>query len=319
VSELALAGWDLTTSNCNGGTPAGTNTLALTSIDLLAGQTITCTFTNVQRGLIRIVKTAVDGNGLFNFDGAVVSGEVITAGFANFALDTVGGTAQTDFVVKPGTYTVAEDLLTLPVPPSGHWEFTDVSCVDPTTNSGQNGVTPELADINVAPGETVICTFVNTLVVPLEACSPGYWRQPQHFGSYPWDVAIWGSLTVVPIDFNGLTATEYGDVFSAALPDWDTMTFPEAIGANGGGFNILTRHSGAAYLNSVVLAGYGLTPAEVVALTNAAWIGGVGSTAYHTAINAFTELLEDENCTLGRSTIPGFDFGNGLGGGIGNQ
>jgi hypothetical protein len=30
VSELAKAGWDLTTSNCNGGTPAGTDTLNLT-------------------------------------------------------------------------------------------------------------------------------------------------------------------------------------------------------------------------------------------------------------------------------------------------
>src|SRR5574337_1833586 len=49
VSEAALSGWDLTSASCdNGNAPA--------SITLGAGQTVTCTFTNTQRGHILVKK-----------------------------------------------------------------------------------------------------------------------------------------------------------------------------------------------------------------------------------------------------------------------
>jgi hypothetical protein len=188
------------------------------------------------------------------------------------------------------------------------------------------------------PGATVICTYTNTLQVELEACSPGYWRQPQHFGSYPWETS-WGANQVVPINFHNVLeggalyeATLYGEVFGTGGVDptnldgdgipfeVESLTFPLAIRSNGGGFNRLLRHGTAAYLNAVTI-NYDLTPAEVVAAVNAAWLGGVGSPAFNNALQSFEELLEDENCPLGRDTLPSEEnFGNGIGGGgIGQQ
>ncbi|MBI2818640.1 MAG: hypothetical protein HYX73_01560, partial [Acidobacteria bacterium] len=321
LAEIVPDGWDQTGASCEGSEGAE-NPEAL---DLEAGETIICTFENTQRGLITIVKDTVDGIGLFCFDGVEVDGEVVPFGnFDHFCLDTIafngGGTAQTSYVVKPGSYSVAEDLLDLP---SINWEYTQVTCDDPTTDSTLLDEVLALAEIEVDPGETVVCTFVNTLQEELQACSPGYWRQPQHFGSYPWDPDDWVP-NVVPVGFNPgdgfLDATLYTSVFNVGGYTGATgLTFPQAIGLGGGGFNVLVRHSAAAYLNSLVL-NYGLEPLDVINLTNNAFAAGVGSQAYHDAINAFTELLEDENCTLGRSTLPGgTDFGNGQGGGIGQQ
>jgi hypothetical protein len=138
-----------------------------------------------------------------------------------------------------------------------------------------------------------------------EACSPGFWKQPHHFGHYP--------LSIV----HPLTTT-YGSIFNQAPAPWAGMTFPQAISANGGGGNVLARHSGAAYLNSQTIA-YLLTPGEVVILTNNAWadfkdgsvndnddLDGNGVGDYHQALSAFSGLLEDENCTLsGRLPLPG--------------
>jgi hypothetical protein len=50
VSETAVSGWDLTGASCDNGNSPGAITLA-------AGQTVTCTFVNTQRGLARVVKT----------------------------------------------------------------------------------------------------------------------------------------------------------------------------------------------------------------------------------------------------------------------
>ena len=49
VSETAVSGWD-TTSNCSDGSP-------MSRINLEAGETVTCTFVNTQRGLAKLVKT----------------------------------------------------------------------------------------------------------------------------------------------------------------------------------------------------------------------------------------------------------------------
>ena len=74
---------------------------------------------------------------------------------ADFFLDddtdaTLSNTAT--FPVAPGIHTVTEAL-------NGDYT-TAIVCVDPTTNSsGANRV----ATINVAPGETVTCTYTNTL------------------------------------------------------------------------------------------------------------------------------------------------------------
>jgi hypothetical protein len=152
----------------------------------------------------------------------------------------------------------------------------------------------------------------------LEYCSPGYWKQPQHFGSYPLsDVTILGVTypAVYPYLYLGHPATKYGEVFGDGVVDptnsdgdgipysIENLTFPEAIGLGGGGLNMLTRHSGAGYLNAMTLS-YGLSPQQVLDLTNAAFLGGAGSTAFNTAVNALNALAI-ENCSLGNAPLPG--------------
>jgi hypothetical protein len=211
-------------------------------------------------GRIKIVKNTVNGNGVFNY---ITTG----TGLSNFSLDTgLVNTANTGFIkVKPGSYSVPEDLATLP---AGNWAFTSLVC---STGGSQDGTTTK-ANITIIPGRDVTCTYTNTLTVPTEACSPGYWKQPQHFGSYPWQTDPWGLLVpsqqVVPVDYLALLATTYGSVFASAPPELFNLTFPEVISMGGGGIYALGRHSAAAYLNSVTLDGYGFSPAQVVQITN---------------------------------------------------
>lgn len=69
---------------------------------------------------------------------------------------------------------------------------------------------------------------------PAQGCTPGYWKQPQHLGS-------WGACASPGDDFD----TTFGvDLFD---PD---ITLLEALDANGGGENALARHATAALLNT---------------------------------------------------------------------
>ncbi len=52
VSETVPPGWDLTSATCSDGSP-------ITAIDLDAGETVTCTFTNTKRGHILVDKVTV--------------------------------------------------------------------------------------------------------------------------------------------------------------------------------------------------------------------------------------------------------------------
>src|SRR5207249_4764096 len=60
VSETPLAGWDLTGATCDNGNSTGAITLA-------AGQTLTCTFTNTQRGHIIVKKVTNPGGSSQSF------------------------------------------------------------------------------------------------------------------------------------------------------------------------------------------------------------------------------------------------------------
>ena len=131
LAESTKKGWDPTGATCDDGSnPA--------SIDIAAGEVVTCTFENTKRGQLIVVKNAAGGNGSFSF-----SSQTLTP--TPFNLVTTGGTAQRSFTnLLPGTYDVTETT------PAG-WDLTSATCSD--------GSTP--ASIAVAPGETVTCTFEN--------------------------------------------------------------------------------------------------------------------------------------------------------------
>ncbi|WKE65662.1 hypothetical protein PVT67_18690 [Gallaecimonas kandeliae] len=145
ISENVPAGWDLTGSSCDDGSAPG-------AIDLQAGETVTCTFTNTKRGQIILVKNTVGGDGTFTFNHSIAG--------LDSSLTTSGNTAQdaSDPLV-PGIYSISENV------PAG-WKLTGSSCDD--------GSAPGAIDLQA--GETVTCTFTNTkngkLIVQKVATSP---------------------------------------------------------------------------------------------------------------------------------------------------
>ena len=132
VAETVPTGWDQTSATCTDGSP-------VTAISITAGETVTCTFTNTQRGSLVVQKTTIPAADQTSFPitasvSAGASGEIIgsTSGSVTDATDYT-------YTVKPGTYSVNEQA------PSG-WEKTGDLC--------QN--------IVVAPGASVTCLITNT-------------------------------------------------------------------------------------------------------------------------------------------------------------
>ena len=121
-----------------------------------------------------------------------------------------------------------------------------------------------------------------------EGCTPGYWKQPQHFGNWP--------APYTP-------CTPFSDVFENAFPD---MTLLDVLEQGGGGLNALGRHSVAALLNaSSPDVSYYYTEAEVIDLFNAVFPGS--DVAYEALKNEFAAYNE-AGCPLGRSD-GSLDFG----------
>ncbi len=132
VAELTKAGWDLDTATCDDGSP-------VEAISLQAGETVTCTFTNIKKASIIVKKVMVGGTSTFDFTGDP-SGPI----------STNNGTISQ--VVVQGTYVSTET-------PQAGWDLTSVSCDDTDSVGSKDNAN---ATFHVAPGETVTCTFTNT-------------------------------------------------------------------------------------------------------------------------------------------------------------
>jgi uncharacterized repeat protein (TIGR01451 family) len=100
-----------------------------------------------------------------------------------------------------------------------------------------------------------------------EGCTPGFWKQPQHFDSW--------------VGF--LTTQTFNDVFGVNVTlstGGDDATLLEALQSGGGGINALARHAVAALLNaSSPDVDSDFTTAEVIALVQAAVASGDFETA----------------------------------------
>ena len=133
VSERTREGWDLTSATCSDQSDPD-------EIELSAGETVTCTFTNTKRGTIIVEKqTSPDATqGSFSFTGD--------------AAGTIGDGQQ--IVVsdlKPGTYFSTEGA-------AAGWLLTAIEC-DDEESSGNLGT--RTATFQLDAGETVRCVFTN--------------------------------------------------------------------------------------------------------------------------------------------------------------
>ena len=128
--------WDLTASSCDDGSPVN-------AVDLAPGETVTCTFVNTKRGRILIDQVTVPADDPQQFDFSLTGGpDAVDQSFGLRDADT----PHDSNVVRFGTYSVSQ------TDPGDAWDLTGSSCDD---GSSVNAV-------DLAPGETVTCTFVNT-------------------------------------------------------------------------------------------------------------------------------------------------------------
>lgn len=144
----------------------------------------------------------------------------------------------------------------------------------------------------IASGEGGTVSCVPPEKIGCDGCTPGYWKQSHHFGSW---------APAVP---TGTNATKFFDVFDVCdasnanckyqgLPA--NLTLLQALELGGGGFNALARHAAAAYLNAINTdVDYSMSSNDVVA--------GVIN-AFKTGNSGFKEKLEKANeagCPLGK-------------------
>jgi hypothetical protein len=132
-----------------------------------------------------------------------------------------------------------------------------------------------------------VITYYNAFPPPAggEGCTPGYWKQSQHFGNWP--------AGYVP---TGAGATDFDAALGvdAFTPN---MTLLQALGLSGGGIKALARHAAAALLNAASDAvDYGMTVDEVKALVQSAIVSGDYASA-QTRLAA----LNESGCSLSRA------------------
>ncbi len=117
------------------------------TINLEAGEAVTCTFTNRQRGTIVIEKqTDPDGaTDTFDFTDTITT---------PFTFSLADGDTQPFTNVVSGTYTVTETNV------APGFDLSDITCSD---SDSSGNPTTGVASISLQPGEMVTCTFTNTL------------------------------------------------------------------------------------------------------------------------------------------------------------
>jgi len=143
VTESALAGWDLTSLVCDDANSTGDTGTRTATFRVEAGETVKCTFTNTQRGHIIIQKDAIpDSSQEFIFNNNFGNGNPATFGLVD---DSTPGYASRNSEVLPGKYAVSENAV-------AGWESPESA----TCDSGET-----IGDIDVGPGETVTCLFMN--------------------------------------------------------------------------------------------------------------------------------------------------------------
>ncbi len=132
----------------------GDTTTSVSGLVVTTGDNLVCTFTNVRKGSITIIKDAQpNSDQAFKFTGSL--GDPSVDEGPNFTLVDDGANDITDrrtFTgLEPGTYTVTE-------PNVKDWDLESIVCTGGTdaTENNRNAV------IKLQPGENVTCTFTNT-------------------------------------------------------------------------------------------------------------------------------------------------------------
>ncbi len=192
---------------------------------------------------------------------------------------TNGSTTVTTLVAPPTSGDDGDGILE----PGETWSWTVSNVVvnsDTTFVATGHGTDPLGNDVTY-PSDQQERDDVFVDIINVQGCSPGYWKQSQHFGSYP----------------DGIYPnTLFVDVFGEdAFPG---MTLLQVLSQGGGGLNALGRIIVGAYLNAASVNGFPYTTAQVIADFQAAFPGGD-----YNALKSKYEALQDP-CPLGLNPGP---------------
>jgi hypothetical protein len=143
------ADWDFTGASCSDGSP-------VSAVAVGAGEIVTCTFRHTKRGKITVVKDARPNDPQdFAFS---ISGPSLAQ---SFSLDDDADPTlpnSRSFTVLPGSYVVSEG------DPGAMWDNTGISCTSSQNSPSVSTTLPaRSATLDVRPGETLTCTFVNSM------------------------------------------------------------------------------------------------------------------------------------------------------------
>ena len=155
VTESEQAGWDLTDLDCTGAGADSSTDLGDRSatLDIDAGETVVCTFTNTKRAELTIVKATDPANFDLAFAFAI-TGATASDFDADglFSLNAVNDASDSKTaLVRPGSYTTTETV------PAG-WDLTGIDC----SADGDAQETSTAVTVQADPGDSITCTFTNT-------------------------------------------------------------------------------------------------------------------------------------------------------------
>jgi uncharacterized repeat protein (TIGR01451 family) len=222
LTEVPGEGYDGTNLICvdaNGSTDGLTATLALDP-----GETITCTYTNSEWGVLVVDKvTLPEGSGQeFEFEWAP-EGETAT----DFTLADETAAYSTG-AIAPGEYVVSETS-TL-----GGWALVDLVCTDPADDDTDPVVEGASATVHVGLGETVTCTFTNAQRGPLTFDKVVAGGSPVNNGDGTWTIVY--DLTVtsesnIPEDYDLEDELDFG---AGIVPVTAGVTSDDGVTVNAG-------------------------------------------------------------------------------------
>ncbi|MBI5019088.1 hypothetical protein HZB58_02350, partial [Candidatus Gottesmanbacteria bacterium] len=160
VSETVPTGWDLSSAICMS---SHEDSESVNSLNLSAGEVITCTFTNTKRGTVIVTKyNDENGNTVRDEGEDVLSGWTMNLnGDEEQEVTNNDGEAIFEHLL-PGRYTLTEDL-------QKGWEQTQLSCggneeffADDTADD-----TIDTGAFTLSPGETQYCVVGNRRLNPI--------------------------------------------------------------------------------------------------------------------------------------------------------
>jgi uncharacterized repeat protein (TIGR01451 family) len=191
-------------------------------VNIDIGDDVVCTFTNIRRSAIRIVKQVVGSAGAdWAFTGSWLGA---------FALPAAGG--QQDFVrLAPGAYTVAETAV-------AGWSLAGLTCTDPDNGTAAD-VATRSATIDLDPGETVVCVFSNvadagrlTVVKQVNGVGDAPWSFTSALGDFtlPASGGVKTFESVAPGVYNVLESAKEGwHVAAITCTDPDGATVVDVV------------------------------------------------------------------------------------------